>query len=355
MSTFNMNNKATSMIKRLSAFSIALAGVSLVGNASAQPLDKTVVSNDYVIDPDSVKPAAKEGIEWRINAGATLNLSDNRSVLGQIDGTSMAFGFKFDAGLDWFDGPHELRNTLGIAAGVTRTAALPEFVKSQDAIDLESIYLYHFNDWLGAYARLNWHSQLFSGTDVRAAPVQYSVDGTLGAQDTRFRLTDPLLPSTFKESLGVFAQPIKEEPFNLEVRLGAGGQQILADGQKAVTDDAATEGIIEVITLADVLQLGAEGTLEMWGTFEDKKISYKVGAEAMVPFVTNDDQDRSPISLYNVLFKGDLSIKVVDWASLDYSIRVWRQEQLLQEWQMQNQLLLTMGLSAGSASEEKKE
>ena len=209
-----MNIEGTSMIKRFSATAIVLSGIALTGNASAQALDKTVVSNDYAVDPDIEKASEKEGIEWRINAGATLYLSDNRSVVGQVDGTSVAFGFKFDAGLDWYDGPTEWRNKLNIAAGVNRTAALPEFVKAQDQIEFESVYLYHFNDWLGAYARVAWNSQLFTGTDVRATNTDYAIDTGETVNDSRLKLTDPLLPSRFKESLGIFAQPVKEEPFS---------------------------------------------------------------------------------------------------------------------------------------------
>ena len=128
----------------------------------------------------------------------------------------------------------------------------------------------------------------------------------------------------------------------------------MAADQRAIKDDEDTPEV-EVITLEDVLQLGAEGTLEAWGSFEDKKITYLVGVEVMVPFVTNDAQDRSATSLYNLLFKGDLSIKVVEWASLDYQIRAWREEQLISEWQIQNQLLFTMGLSAASESKEAAE
>jgi hypothetical protein len=40
-----------------------------------------------------------------------------------------------------------------------------------------------------------------------------------------------------------------------------------------------------------------------------------------------------------------LSFKLVEWASLDYILKTLRQPQLVQDWQVQNMLLLTFGYS----------
>ncbi len=313
--------------------------------------------------PEGFKPAEgeegedeeekkKDGVEWSINAGATLNFTDNRQVIGQQDGSAFTFGFKMDAGVTVRDSGHEWRNTLGVLAGVTRTPALPEFVKTQDNLEAESIYLYHVTDWFGPYARFAWQTPMFRGTDVRAEPTDYTItnlDGTTtDVTASRLTLTDAMSPSRLKESIGLFAQPIRQEPVSVEVRLGAGGRHVLADGQLAVTDDEDTP-VVEVSELDDVHQLGAEAALEIWGGFEEGRLTYKFTAEAMTPFLHNDlpaGDDRSSFELTNILLKAALSAKVVEWASVDYEFRAVREPQLLDAFQIQNQLLLTFGIGA---------
>ena len=294
----------------------------------------------------------KDGVEWHVNAGATLNFTDNRQVIGQQDGTSFTFGFKLDAGITLRENDHEWRNTLGALAGVTRTPALPEFVKTQDNLEVESIWLYHITPWFGPFARAAWQTPMFRGTDVRAEDTQYliqNVDGTVDAVTSRrLTLTDSMSPSRFKYSAGLFAQPIRKEEITLEARLGAGGRHVLGDGQLAVTDDDTTP-FVEVTELADVHQFGAEAVLEVWGQFEEGRLTYKLAAEAMTPFVHNElppGDDRSSFELTNILLRAMLSAKVVEWASVDYELRVVREPQLLDAWQVQNQLLLTFGMGA---------
>ena len=57
-------------------------------------------------------------------------------------------------------------------------------------------------------------------------------------------------------------------------------------------------------------------------------------------------------SLTNVEFRANLSVKLVEWASLDYQFKTLREPQLIDEFQIQNNLLFTFGLATGSASPE---
>ena len=347
------------MKARMTSSLIVLAAMAATSSALAQDEPTPEHVEKDLVEAAKTAPKKKDGIDWRLSAGATLNFSDNRSVIGQTDGSTLAFGFKLDGAVNYYKEIHELRNTLALAAAVTKTPTIESFVKSQDNIDYESIYLIHVTDWFGPFARVAWASTMFRGTDVRPGLTDYAIarlDGTVDAVTAeRLTLTDSLMPSRFKESLGVFFQPVAEEPISVEFRVGAGGKQIFANGQLAVQDDDATEGVIEVTELDDVYQLGAEAVLELWGAFEDKKVTYKAGAEAMTPFLHNDlpaGDNRSAFELTNLAFKAGLSFKLVDWASLDYEFKAIREPQLLDEFQIQNNLLLTMGLAAGTIEEK---
>src|SRR6185312_6863432 len=108
----------------------ALAGLSafvlLPRSAAADDVLKQTNKADFVVpgaaDADKKEaPKPPEGWTSRLALGLTASFGDNRSVVGQTDGATLAFGLKFDAGLDYRRGHHEWRNTLNLAEGLTRT------------------------------------------------------------------------------------------------------------------------------------------------------------------------------------------------------------------------------------------
>jgi hypothetical protein len=335
------------------AATAALLGYAGVASADDGPA--------YVIDGEAAAvddKAKKDGIDWRVQAGATLNFSDNRSVIGQSDGSVITFGYKFGADVDWRLEAHEWRNRFAAAAALTRTPTVSDFVKAQDGVEVESIYLYHFVDWFGAFARVAWAAPMLRGSAVAGADTTFVVASLDGSVDTvvadRLPLSDPLKPSKFKESLGLFAQPLARPPITIELRAGPGARQVLASDQRAVDDDDATPEV-EVTELDDVIQVGAEAVLEIWGSMAEKRVSYRVGAEVMTPLAHNSlpaGDDRGAFELTNVELRAELSFKLVDWASIDYQFKALREPQLIDVWQIQNQLLLTFGIVAGTASDD---
>lgn len=338
------------------ALALGVASTPLLAQAGEEEEREYVLDDDVKVDEEEKKD---DGVDWMLNAGATLSFSDNRSVVGQTDGSTFTLGFKLDSAVDYRDGDHELRNTLNVAAGLTRTPVIDDFIKSNDILAYEAIYLYHIVDWFGPYVQGAAETAMFRGTDIRAGDTTYLVarpDGTVDAPlvANRLTLTDPFHPFKLKESAGLFVQPYAEDFFTVELRLGAGGRETLAADQLAVTDDEDTDEV-EVTELQDVFQFGAESVLQIWGDLYDKKLFYKASAEVMMPFVNNDDQERPVDELTNLAFKAGLSLKAVEWATVDYEFKAIREPQLIEEFQLQNNLLLTFGLSTGNIEESSEE
>jgi hypothetical protein len=343
-----------------SASIAALAGLSAFAliSRSAAADDELKQSNkaDFVVPgtagaakKDDGKP--KEGWSPRLALGATASFGDNRSVVGQTDGGTLAIGLKFDVGLDYRRGGHEWRNTLNLAEGLTRTPVIPVFVKSVDLLAIESIYLYHVTPWFGPFARATMLTSMFRGADIRPAPVTYQVARVTGDVDSvtgsSFTISEPFQLMTLKQSIGPFLRPVEGEKINVEIRAGLGAQETIAKGQFAVTDDKDTPGI-EVKELANVNQLGVQAAVDVWGTVSDKRVIYRVGIDVMLPLaytalVAGDK--RSSIDLMNVEMGAQLSFKLVEWASIDYQIKAIREPQVLDAFQVRNSLLLTLGLS----------
>jgi hypothetical protein len=310
---------------------------------------------DYVVDADVKQgdDTRRQGWDFTASVGSSISFNDNRKVVGQPDGASWLMGLNFAGAADMLYGKHEWRNSLTIKESFSRTPLIDEFVKSSDELKLESLYIYRFlPPWLGAFGRFALETALLEGEDMRASETLYKVsrlDGTVDEhKGERLLLTDAFQPLKLKESLGLVYTPISGDKISLEARLGFGARHVLADDQFAITDDDATADVIEVTELESFNQAGAEAVLSAWGKLAGKRVTYKVSAEAMTPFLHGDlpaGDDRGAMDLTNIELLAKLSFKLVEWASLDYEFKALREPQLVDEWQLQNNLLLTFSFS----------
>ncbi len=296
-----------------------------------------------------------EGWNPGIAIGASFNLIDTRQVVGQQDGTTITIGGGFDAALEFNTGMHEWRNTLIASAGVSRTPAIDEFIKTIDGLAFESIYLLHVIEIFGPFARFGVNAQMFPANDIRPSPVDYVVANLDGSTSNftgrRLELTDPFQPTTLEESLGVFVQPIRIPEIQAELRAGLGARETFAEGAIAITDDDATDPV-EATVLDDSYMVGGEAVANAWGFLDPgKRISYTLGAGVLFPFVTSDlppGDDRNLVDLITFQGLAGVNVKLFDWAALSYRLVVNRQPLVVDEWQISNNLLVTIGAAFGS-------
>ena len=351
--------KAHLTLRPVTAVTAALLVTAVASVASAQqpaevaPAPATQGRSEAVKTPD-VAGSRPPGWTPGIALGASFNLVDTRAVVGQQDGTTITFSAAIDAALDFNEGIHEWRNALKAAAGVTRTPSLDEFIKTNDVLSFETIYLAHLLEIFGPYARASFNTTMFPSTDLRAAPVTYSVanvDGTTTEYvGRRLHLTDPFQPFTLRQGAGVFIQPVKRDEVTFEGKAGFGAQETIASGL-AVSDDAATP-VLEVKELDDSYAIGAEAIANAWGFMDPaKRISYSVGVGVLFPFKTSElaaGDERGLIDLVSVEGHVGINVKLFDWASLGYKLSVLRDPLVIDEWQVSNNLLLTIGAAFGS-------
>jgi hypothetical protein len=340
------------MIMKILAI-ISACAVLALGTAQAQ---------DEVIPDKELKEVHKiEGWDFLLTPSANLALSDNRSVVGQQEGLTMTLGAKLASGAFFRKKAHEWRATLDITELFSHTPSLEEFVKSTDIFKVESVYLFHLLDWLGPFAKVNLDSALLEGFDIRPERVDYAISWLDGTPETRsgfrLRLTDGFEPLTLKETAGFFAKPYESKALSVEGKLGFGGLHVFVDEGLTVKDDSGTPEI-EVVELDGFTQAGGVIELAAFGELYDKKFTYRVGAEVMMPFINDlqEGDDRGIGELTNIEINATASFKVLEWLSIDYILRVVRLPQLLDEWQVQNNLLLTASYTFFKPKhEEKKE
>jgi hypothetical protein len=341
---------ACSRSRGLSAAALATTAICLLGGpVQAQDApEEAVVTPEYVVDVPDVEARDKEGWLWNLALATQVSFNDNRGVVGEVDGSSATLGYKFGTTFDYFRNQHGFRSSLVWTEGLTKTPALDAVVKSEDNFLKESIYSYYVTPYFGPFGRLSLETPLFRGDDVRPAPTTYAITHTDGTVETvvrrRLPLTDYVRPLTLKQSIGPFLRPARSDDFNLEFRVGLAGRETLAEDQLAVDDDDATEGIIEVTELRDVYQMGVEFVASTWGHLEGETFTYKAGFEVMTPFLTNDVEDRTSGELTNLEANLGLSFRLTSFASLDYELRAKREPQLIDVLQLQNNLLLSLGV-----------
>lgn len=343
----------------LAVLTVTALALGAPDRSAAQATDTGAITQ-YVSQEKSATPDAQRPQGWEASGtlGGTFNLAHNRFVVGQVEGLSMLLGVSALGTTSYRKDKHEWRNNLSVAETWAKTPVLDEFVKSNDVVDLETLYNYYLTEWTGPFARLALQTAAFKTERVTAEPVTYVRDGdtadppTAVATTQRFRLASALQPFTINESVGWFAEPVRTVPFNLVGRAGFGGRHTFADGARLITDDKNTAAI-RFVELDDVHQAGAELFAGVDGKSADGRLQYGAGVSVLFPLLTNDDTDRSTLELTRVAGQGLLGVGIFDWMSLNYLIKVTSDPQLLSEVQVQNSLLLTVSLSA--STQEKPE
>jgi hypothetical protein len=318
---------------------------------------------------DGVKTSEKDDLKgWSpfLSLTSTISLTSNSSVVGQVDGVSTLFGLGVTGGADYIDGRHLLRNSLSISEGFARTPIIDEFLKTADAVKLETLYNYFVTKNLGAFGRLKLETSLFPSDDVRAEPTSWveknQTDATMPIQlnqnKSRQRLSDAFAPFSINESAGGFADPMREEWLNVSFRAGIGGRHTFAESVLLMADDKATPEI-ELERLRDVHQLGLEGFAGVSGKTKDSRANYKAGLSILLPFVNNDKDNRSALKLTRLGFEGQVTFNVYTWMGLVYSLNITKDAQLFakgdEKVQVQNTLLLTFNFTVVKKPEKKKE
>jgi hypothetical protein len=310
------------------------------------------------LDKPKEKKEKRQGWDGMLRVSGNATLNSNNNVVGKPEGVSFTFGGEFLGTADYNMGQHEWRNTLTLQLAFSKVPDV-EWFKSGDRLELDSIYLYHLKSipWLGPFGRLNYRTAILPGWDARPESYTYISGTTEVGQGTRFSLTSAFSPSMFKESVGMFANPLEETWLKVEFRVGLGGQQAAsASGDWVVKKVDTSTTTVTVQELDSYAQFGGEVAVELVGYVQDKRVIYSAFAETLLPFYTSgDNSGKSFDELMTAEMGARLSFKLVSWASLEYELRVQWLPKLLDEWQVVNSLMLSLSYTKLMHPPEKKE
>lgn len=306
------------------------------------------------------KDKVPSGWAGYIQLGASGALVTNDSVVGQTDGLTFNFGITTSGGVSYAVGPHDWRTRFSLALGFSKTPVITRrLIKSSDELKLDTAYYLRLKPWVGPFVRAGIQTQLLSNWNVQAGPVTYRkkrLDGTTDdALAEVLDLSTAFQPLTLKQSIGAFFRPYRKKVFEVEVRLGLGAHEVFADGAFALEDDSKTPEI-EVKELKSYNQVGAELGLYLQGSRYKGKLRYEFHAEVLAPLIADQDASdtRDLLELTNFNIGGKLSFKMLSWLSLDYEFKALLQPQLIEDWQVQNTLLLTFSYGYKTENMKKK-
>jgi len=297
------------------------------------------------------KKGKPNGLNKSLSIGSTAAFNHASNVVGSQDGATVQVGVVLDGQAEWVAGQFEWNNMLKIQHTQTRTPQVPVFVKSADMADLTSTAIWRTKalDWFGPYAKFRAQAQVFSG---------YAVDGTDrtvkkldpdGKETSTFaakrlstiNLTSPFEPLVMSETIGAFANPFERKKFTLKAKLGAGSQQVIANNGYAVADNKDTPEL-EIKEIRQAVQVGAEGELAVNGE-ASAQISWRAKASIFVPALSTVDDSKAGMQASTTDLSAGVSVKLAKWLSADYVITARRVPLVLNEWQIQNGLMLTAG------------
>ncbi len=316
---------------------------------SASALDTEYVPPEMAnLGAEAERP---DGWSHTLNLGAALQVSGSNRVPGQQDGATFTVSLHLAYDGELWRGNHELRLHGALDEAISRTPLIDEFVKASDNLEFEAVYYYHLTNapWFGPFARASARTSLFQGFDVRAEEVTYVQDGEETVAD-RLQLTNSFSPTFLKQSVGVFARPISEETLALDIRLGAGARETIANGSYVLDDDADTD-TIETRALQTYNQIGAEGAIELYGASND--LTYGANFEVLMPFYDSIDEDLDPVAATNYEVGANFGARLSSWASVQYEINLLKLPQVVDDWQVTNTLLLSFnyGIRRGVGAE----
>ena len=332
------------MIFRKQSLLAAISLLLLTGSSTA-------LSEDNYVPADLEKGAVKfQGWDRYLGSSFYGTMTDNKDVVGKDEGTSTTLGLRLEGALDFRRDANEWRNSLNLLTAWSRTPVPDDYLKSEDSLVVDSIYLFHLEDipWAGPFVRANADTALFAGYDTRPEEVTYLItrkDGSLQSEtDTRLQMTESLRPLKLKESVGFFVQPLSHPLASIELRTGVGFRQLYADGQYVLNDDSTTESI-EVKEITDYRKSGLELGSIIEGRTPNKRVTYKLTGDILFPTYESPEpagDERTDFDKRIVEVDGKVSFHLIEWASLDYLLKAVRDPDILDDTQISQSLMLSI-------------
>ncbi len=279
-------------------------------------------------DPDLSDLAVREDADqshWLLRAvvGGDLNFRRSDQV-GEQAGWRISFRAFFDGAARYLNGRHVWNSQLELEEGQTRLPDQGTFQSDADRLFSHTIYTYQLLPWFGPYVRLGLETKLLRRYENFETPQDVIVLDEEGMPVrtltgvSRVRLGSTLAPLSAREGAGGNFRLLRAPLAELDLRLGFGARQTVANDLFVFEEDAAG-GPGTLAPLVDSSVQGFEGTLVGLGRVA-RFITVSTELDGLVP-VTKDD-------LLVVSWRNQATVRLASFLSLNYRFNLTRDPNL---------------------------
>ena len=340
-----MRRERTGFVQRL----VIAVGLLTMGACSALAQDSRKVSEapKDVIEKMAVEDTLK-GWNNAVRLSGTFSFTQSDNVVGAQDGSYFQGGVVLDGAWNHYGDRTTWENLMKAQLTQSRTPTLDAFIKSLDNFDFQTTYYYHLKQpsWIGPYARARLNTALFKGFLINSDDEiirQVYLDGTqndflLPATD-KFQLTTSFEPLLLSQNVGFFATPPGSPGFSVKSKLGFGLQEIVVGDSAFAVQDVEGTPEVEVKQLEQALQGGAVLDVNVAGK-PAPNVSWKVDTSIFLEAFTDS---KIEANAFNMDLNGLFSVKLTKWASFDYVLLIKHVPRIVDRWQVQNGVVLTVG------------
>lgn len=306
-------------------------------------------NNDFDAVQLAVGATSTHGWKKKLSIGLTGSLSQSSNVPGTNDGSTIQVGTIVDTSLERTRRIWSWLNTLKFQYAQSRTPLLDRFVKSQDQLDIGSIYFWKiYENKAGIYSRVRASTSVSPGYLVKPTDSTISrkhIDGSTTTEplsaNQELSLTSYLEPLLIAEGVGLFANPTQTDGLTVRIRLGAGAQEAPNRNGFVLNDDPKTPAI-EIRQLKTSNQVGAEAEISAEGKVNDK-FSWKGKVGWFMPTWTSTKSFQTGFSALQTDANVGASYKLSKALSIDWQATAKKIPVVLDKWQLTNVLLITVG------------
>lgn len=263
----------------------------------------------------------RDGFFGSLVLGGDASFSARNNSVGVAEGLSFNLRGFADGRLSFEIAGAPLLIQLQVEEQQTKSPNLP-FQNSNDRLQLDALYVYPLEPWVGPYVRAGGETNLFavySPFEEEQDIVVHNQDGTTDTTtaDT-FRLRPPLGLTRLKEGAGLHLRVFKSWIGEASLRAGVGARHSITRDLFALsatedTDEDPNPGQIDFDALDSNHQVGIEASAAI-ALRLSRYVLVNLDFDGLMPF---DD----PSALIADV-EGSVSLKLTSYASINYVIRL---------------------------------
>jgi hypothetical protein len=270
----------------------------------------------------------QDGFFGSLVVGGDVTMNVRNNALTVDDGISVTAQGFLDGRLaiQLFDNPLLLR--LQVEQGLTNASNFP-IQKTRDRVDLDGLYLYRFQPWIGPYVQVGAETNLFPGEELlrEPSPIVYLSPGgeVLGREvDTTAEISPSFGLVSIREGAGLNVRPFKSVLGEVNLRLGFGARHRITN-RLFEEEDCPGDGCPLVLPSARVYrridssdQIGVETAV--LATFRlTRYVLVNVEVDSLLTW---------PLERSIIEAEGSVALKLTSFVSVNYVVRYRREPTL---------------------------